>query len=213
VRIFNCVATMSVKKDHERMDILDKIFRSVQQSSAKGGTRAVEIAQKLNIHRATVHRHLSSLELMGKVEDKGGRWFAKVGEQSIKPSEKEIVIMLPLPKNLVAHAMALEAHARLLEDSGFEKTASTERIILEKIDESRSIKITGKNVDDIDLVRMGELIQQASQKGSRLKLRSIIKKLRMPDDVKAVAKNMDANFETESKGANKIVTEKTSSET
>ena len=102
----------------------------------------------------------------------------KTGEQIIKPLEKEIVIMLPLPKNQVQHVIALETHAKYLEDLGMPSVAALERIILEKIDETRSIRIKGKNVDDLDLEKLGNLIQQANQKSSTFSFKGLFKGLR-----------------------------------
>jgi uncharacterized protein (DUF111 family) len=104
--------------------------------------------------------------------------------------------MLPLPKNQVQHVIALEAHAKYLEDLGMPKVAATERIILEKIVETRSIRIKGKNVDDLDLEKLGNLIQQASQKSSIFNLKGLFKGLKKSLPNVAVInsqKNADAN--------------------
>ena len=108
---------MSNQKHRETMNRLDKCYNVVLQSSTKG-IRAVEIAEKLGIHRTMVHRHLNSLELMGKVESEHGIWRAKTGEQTIKPLEKEIVIQLPIPENQWQRIAALEVLAK----DGFGRT-------------------------------------------------------------------------------------------
>jgi DNA-binding transcriptional MocR family regulator len=137
------------QKDRESKNNLDRCYKVVQQSGS--GIRAIEIADQLGIDRTTVHRHLTSLDLRGKVESRGGKWFAKTAEQTIKPLEKEIVI-----------------------------TAKIYRITLEKIRETRTIKIKGKNVDDLDLEKLGNLIQQASEKSISANFRGLFKSLKRP---------------------------------
>lgn len=161
------------------MEKLDKCYRIVQQSGVKG-LRTTEIAEELGVHRSTVYKHLNSLELMGKIENKHGIWYAKTGEQTIKPLEKEIVIELPIPKNQWQHIALLEAYAKHLEDVGFSTTAEIHRTFLQKFNETRTIRIIGKNVDDLDLEKLGELIQQATKKSSRFNLRGLFKGSKKP---------------------------------
>ena len=168
---------MSNQKHHEYMKKLDKCYNVVLQSSTKG-ISAVEIAKKLSIHRTTVHGYLNSLELMGKVENEHGIWRAKTGEQTIKPLEKEIVIELPMPKDQWHRIALLEALAKDWEEANFPKTANTYRIFLEKFRETRTIKIKGKNVDDLDLEKLGNLIQQANEKSSKVNLKGLLKGLK-----------------------------------
>lgn len=168
---------MSNQKHHEYMKKLDKCYNVVLQSSTKG-ISAVEIAKKLSIHRTTVHGYLNSLELMGKVENEHGIWRAKTGEQTIKPLEKEIVIELPMPKDQWHRIALLEALAKDCEEANFPKTANTYRIFLEKFRETRTIKIKGKNVDDLDLEKLGNLIQQANEKSSKVNLKGLLKGLK-----------------------------------
>jgi hypothetical protein len=52
------------------------------------------------------------------------------------------------------------------------------RILLEKFRETRTIRIKGKNVDDLDLEKLGNLIQQANEKSSKVNLRGLFKSLR-----------------------------------
>jgi hypothetical protein len=165
---------MSNRKDHEVMNKLDKCYNVVLQSSAKG-ISAVEIAGKLGIHKTTAYNYLNSLELMGKVESEHGIWRAKTGEQTIKPLEKEIVIELPMPKGEYQRIAFLEAQAKEFERIGFSLLAEDIRILLEKFRETRTIKIKGKNVDNLDLEKLGELIQQATKKSSRFNLRGLFK--------------------------------------
>jgi predicted ArsR family transcriptional regulator len=166
---------MSIKKDHERMDKLDKCFSLVQQSSAKGGINAIELSKKLGVHRTTAHSYLTSLDLAGKVESRGGLWFAKTGEQTIKPLEKEIVIELPIPRNEVRRMVLLEQSAK---DFGKFDDDNIFRTMLEKEKEARTIRIIGRNVDDLDLEKVTKLIEQANEKSFSNGLRKIFTNLK-----------------------------------
>jgi len=169
---------MSSRKDRESMKILDKCYSIVQQSSAKGGISAIEIAEKLGKHRTTVHKYLNTLEYMGKVENQHGTWHAKAGEQTIKPLEKEIVIELPMPKSEWRRMALLEHLAQDWEESFPNSKENAYRITLEKFNETRTIKIKGKNVDDLDLEKIGNLIQQANEKSSKISLKGLFKGLK-----------------------------------
>jgi biotin operon repressor len=175
---------MSSKKDHESMENLERCYKIVQQSSSKGGISAIDVGSKLGMHRATVHRHLNSLELMGKVERKQGLWVATTGEQTIKPLEKEIVIELPMPKNKWFEVGRLQIHANYMKSIGFSEVAKMDETMIEKFNETRTIKIRGKNVDDIDLEKLGNLIQKASEKSSGFSLNRFIKGLKFPQEYK-----------------------------
>lgn len=164
-------------KNHEIMGKLDKCYSVVLQSSTKG-ISADEIAGKLSIHRTTVYHYLNSLQLMGKVENKGGIWYARTGEQAPKPLEREIVIELPLPKNQWQQVALTEMLAKDCEEAGFPKIATPYRIFLDTLRETRTIRIKGKNVDDIDLEKLGNLIQQANKKSSKVDLKGLLKTLK-----------------------------------
>jgi hypothetical protein len=168
---------MTNRKDHEYMENLDKCYNVVLQSGTKG-MRAVEIARKLGVHRATAHRYLVSLELMGKVEDDRGIWHAKTGEQTIKPLEKEIVIQLPMPEKEWQRMAFLESLARDWEQANLPESRNVYRISLEKLKETRTIRIKGKNVDDLDLEKLGSLIQQANERSSKFSLRGLFKRVK-----------------------------------
>jgi len=155
---------------------LDKCYKVVLQNSAKG-ISAVEVAKKLDIHKTTAYNYLNSLELMGKVENTHGIWRAKTGEQTIKPLEKEIVIELPIPKKEWQRIAMLEALAEDFDNAKLE-TANIYRISLEKFRETRTIRIKGKNVDDLDLEKLGNLIQQANEKSFKVNLRGLFKRLK-----------------------------------
>jgi biotin operon repressor len=168
---------MSNQKDHESKENLDRCYKMVLQSSAKG-ISADEIGRKLNLHRTTVYHHLNSLQLMGKVESKQGIWYPKTAEQTDKPLEKEIVIELPMPKNKWFDMARLATLTKYLEEKDLSGTADLTRIFLEKFNETRTIRIKGKNVDDLDLEKIGNLIQQATKKSSNFDLKGLLKNLK-----------------------------------
>jgi AcrR family transcriptional regulator len=159
------------------MEKLDKCYSIVQQSGVKG-LRTTEIAKKLGMHRSTAYKHLNSLELMGKIENKHGIWYSKAEEQTIKPLEKEIVIELPMPKDKWYDIALLEAYTAHLEDVGFQEVANITRTFLEKFNETRIVKIKGKNVDDLDLEKIANMIQQANEKSSSVKWKRLSKILK-----------------------------------
>ena len=168
---------MSNRKDHEFKENLERCYNIVRQSSAKG-INAVEVAEKLGKHRTTIHGYLNTLEYMGRVESQHGTWHVKTGEQTIKPSEKEIVIELPMPKDQWLRMALLEVEAKDCERAKLLHTAETMRILLEKLNETRIIRIKGKNVDNLDLEKLGNLIQQANQKASKVILKGLLKSLK-----------------------------------
>jgi len=168
---------MANQKNRESMKKLDKCYNVVLQSSSKG-ISAVEIARKIGKHRTTVHGYLASLELMGKVYSERGTWRVKTGEQTIKPLEREIVIELPLPKNQLESVALLEMLIKECEIKKYLITAEIFRTLLETLRETRTIKIKGKNVDDLDLEKLGNLIQQAHKKSSKVNLRNLFKILK-----------------------------------
>jgi len=155
------------------MGNLGKVYKTVQQSGVKG-IRAVEIAEKLHIDKTTVYSHLNSLDSRGLVESDQGIWRARTRDQT-KPLEKEIVIELPIPKKQAERIALLEILAKDFEGT---ETAETYRILLEKLRETRTIRIKGKNVDDLDLEKLGKLIQQATEKSSKIDLRRLLKSLK-----------------------------------
>jgi predicted ArsR family transcriptional regulator len=170
---------MSSRKDHKIMERRDKIYKLVLQSGTKG-IRAIEIARKLGIHKTVVHRDLDSLSIEGKVESDRGIWSAKTkGQptQTCQPSEKEIEIELPLPRKMLQPITALELVAREYEQYDDPELGALYRTIIEKERETRTIRIRGKNVDDLDLQRIGNLIQQAQDANSNFKLDGFFKKL------------------------------------
>jgi hypothetical protein len=168
---------MTNRKDHKAKERRDKIYKMVLQSSTKG-IRAIEIANKLQIHKTMVYRDLNTLNLTGQVESDQGIWHAKTGEQTIKPLEKEIVIELPIPKNEWQRLALLEHFARDWEKQFPNDKDNAYRISLEKFNETRTIRIKGKNVDDINLEKIASLIQQANEKTSKTNLKGIYKILK-----------------------------------
>jgi len=157
------------------MDKVDKCYRVVLQNSPKGGISAKKIAEKLGIHRTTVYDQLNSLELMGKVQGEHGLWRAKTGEQTIKPLEKEIIIELPMPEKEWQRMVLLEEAAKTF---GATESDNIFKTSLEKLKETRTIKIRGKNVDDLDLEKLGNMIQQASEKSSKVNLKGLLRSLK-----------------------------------
>jgi hypothetical protein len=115
---------------------------------------------------------------MRKVENEHGMWHAKTGEQTIRPLEKEIVIELPLPKDQAVSIGLLEVLANEAKERNFPRTAETYRTLLEKLKQTRTIEITGKNVDSLDLEKLGNLIQQANEKSSKVNLKGLFKSLK-----------------------------------
>jgi Mn-dependent DtxR family transcriptional regulator len=169
---------MPSRKQHESMMNLEKCLTLVQQSSAKGGISAKEVGEKLSVHRATAHGYLNTLEYMGKVESQHGRWFAKKGKQTVKPLEKEFVIKLPIPKNEVQRLAFIEAQAKKFERMNLSDLAEDLNIILNKYNESRTIRIKGKNVDDIELQKLANMIQEANERGSKTDVKNVFKGLK-----------------------------------
>jgi sugar-specific transcriptional regulator TrmB len=165
------------------MEKLDKCYSVVQQSGAKG-IRVPEIAKKIGVYRTTVYSYLRSLDLMGKVESDQGIWRAKTGEQTIKPLEKEIAIELPIPKNQLNYVARLAAYNVHLEHIGFSGIVEMNKAILEKFDEARTIRIKGKNVDDLELQKIGNLIREATAKSSKFNLRGLFKNLKSHSESK-----------------------------
>ena len=88
-----------------------------------------------------------------------------------------------MPRNKWADAARLQVHADYADEVGFHKIAKMEKTILEKFDETRTIRIRGKNVDDIDLEKIGKLIEQASEKSYKFSFKGLFKGLRksLPD--------------------------------
>ena len=168
---------MSNQKDHEFKENLNKCYSIVQQSRTKGMS-AVEVAEKMGKHRTTVHGYLNTLEHMGKVKSQHGLWFAKTGEQTAIPLEREIVIELPMPKSEWQRMVVLEQFAQDWEKTFPNSPRNLYRISLNKLRETRTIKITGKNVDDLDLEKLGNLVQQANRKSSKVDLTGLFKSLK-----------------------------------
>lgn len=139
---------------------------------------AADIAKQLGRHRTTVHSYLNSLELMGEVENQHGTWRIRTGEKTPKQLEKEITIELPIPKDQLQLTVQLELLAKYGELKNYPKVADIYRSILEKIRETRTITIKGKNVDDLDLDKIQNLILQANQEGSKINFKALLKKLK-----------------------------------
>ena len=167
---------MSDKRDVESTKNLNRCYNVVLQSSTKG-ISAIDIAKQLHLHKTTIHKYLKTLEYMGKVENEQGIYRVKKGEHTIQPLEKEIVIELPMPKNEWQRMVLLEEAAKTF---GATESDNIFKTSLEKLKETRTIRITGKNVDDLDLQKIANLIQQANEKSSLLNFRGLFKSLKRP---------------------------------
>ena len=77
---YRYVATKSHNGACKIMNSLDKCYKTLQQNCR--GLRAVDLAKELNLHRSTIHRNLSSLQLRGKVEERNGIWYANQNSQN-----------------------------------------------------------------------------------------------------------------------------------
>jgi tRNA pseudouridine-54 N-methylase len=64
------------------------------------------------------------------------------------------------------------------DDHKCRRTANIYRTILDKYNDTRTIRIKGKNVDDLDLEKTANLIQQANARASKINLRGLFKNLR-----------------------------------
>ena len=154
---------MSDKRKHEFMEKLDSCYSVVQQSSSKG-ISAREIAEKLGIHRTTAHSYLNTLELMGKVYSEHGLWYAKdVKESSIREKEIELTIELPV---LDEDEREVEAQLRAIAET-YPHAKSIKRY-LEARKELRTIKIRGKNIENIK-EELPKLIAEALEKHDKSK--------------------------------------------
>jgi hypothetical protein len=168
---------MSNQKDHGLTGNLYRVYKVLLRIGAKG-IHPQEIADELSIDKTTVYGHLSTLRHMRRAESEQGIWRAKTGEQTNKHLEKEIVIELPMPKNQWQRMALLEALAKDWEGANLPESGNTYKIFLEKFRETRTIRIKGKNVDDLDLEKAASFIQQANEESSKVSLRGLFKSLR-----------------------------------
>lgn len=157
------------------MDNLEKCYSFVQQSSTKG-ISAIELSKKLGKHRTTVHSYLNTLDYTGRVENRNGLWYPKTGQQTIKPLEKEIIIKLPLPEKEWRRMVLLEDAAKTF---GGRRSDNIFQISLDKLEETRTIHIIGKNVDDLQIAKVSELIKEANAK-TKFSLNNFFKGLKKP---------------------------------
>jgi hypothetical protein len=115
---------------------------------------------------------------MGRVENRNGLWYAKTVKSTDQTGEKEIVIELPVQEKEWRRLALIEAKAKDWEEKHPQKADSGYKILLAKYNETRIIRIKGKNVDDLDLEKVGNLIQKANEKSAKFNLKSFFKKLR-----------------------------------
>ena len=109
------------------------------------GKNANNFAENYRHLRNRLAKKFNRPELMGKVESKHGIWYSTTEEQTIKPLEREIVIELPLPTNKWADIARLQVHADFAESLGLPEVAKMEKTCIEKFNETRTIRIKGKN--------------------------------------------------------------------
>ena len=135
---------MSHKSKRKFMDNLERCYKIVQQSSSKG-IRAIEVAERLGVHRTTAHSYLNTLELMGKVYSEHGLWYAKESkDESIGEKEIELTIELPpLDEDEV------ETEAELRTILAIYPHLKSLKAYLEAKKELRTIKIRGRNIEEI----------------------------------------------------------------
>jgi hypothetical protein len=167
---------MSSPKYHQFMMNLRKCYEVVLQNTAKGGITANDIAKKMDMHKTVIHHLLNTLKAMKKVQDQHGNWFIRPKERTAETQEKEIVIELPIPKNEWQRIALLEDMARLF---GGNDPTNSFKTALQALKETRTIRVKGKNVDDLDLERVGNLVGEANRSFS-FNLKSLVKKLRVP---------------------------------
>jgi hypothetical protein len=77
--------------------------------------------------------------------------------------------------------------------------AKMEQTIIEKFNETRRIKITGKNVNDLDLEKVCNLVIQANEKSSKVSFKRILNSLKIPQlsSVKKDVPQLDQSEEVE----------------
>jgi DNA-binding Lrp family transcriptional regulator len=172
---------MSSQKDHESMEKRQQILGIIQQSSPKGGIKVTEISEKLGWHRTTVYDYVNALYNRGVIESDQGRWRVNTKGREVKPLEKEIIIKLPLPRSEWQRVV-------LLKDASTKFSAGREDNIFKKsldaLEETRTIRIIGKNVDDLDLQKVSELVKEASESSYKVKLKNIFKKSKKSEPIK-----------------------------
>jgi len=139
------------------MDNLERCYKIVQQSSSKG-IRAIEVAERLGVHRTTAHSYLTTLELMGKVYSEHGLWYAKDRkDESIGEKEIELTIKLP-PWD--EEERQREAELRYIAKKyGLSNLES----YLKFLEELRTIRVKGKNIEDVK-EQLPKLIMETLEK-------------------------------------------------
>ena len=163
------------------MEKRQQILEIIQQSSSKGGIRVIEISKKLGLHKTTVYDYVNALYNRGLIESDQGRWKANTSGQKVQPLEKEIVIKLPLPRS-EWQRMALLKDASTKFSAG--RADNIFKQSLDALEETRTIRIIGKNVDDLNLQKVSELVKEATESSYKVKLKNIFKKSKKPEHTK-----------------------------
>lgn len=132
------------------------------------------------------HLHCNLLyvkEVLGHKDTRSTeRYFSLFNEQNITwitiAAENEEEIILPIPKNQWQKMARLEVQANYMEGIGFSDVAKMHKTILEKVNETRIIRIKGKNVDNLNLEKIGNMIKEANKKSSKINLRGLFKNIK-----------------------------------
>ena len=160
------------------MEKRQQILELIQQSSPKGGIKVIEISKKLGWHKTTVYDYVNALYNRGLIESEQGCWRVSSTGQKVQPLEKEVVIKLPLPRNEWQRMVLLKDASTKFsvgrEDNIFKQS-------LDALEETRTIRITGKNVDDLNLQKISELVKEATESSYKIKLKNLFKKAPKPN--------------------------------
>lgn len=163
---------MSGKRAWKSKENLEKCYDIVLQSGAKG-ISVNDIATKLGKFRTSVYDYLYKLEREGRVVNRHSIWYANTEEPEIKPLVKEVAIKLPLSKRDWQREVLLEHSANVFGRAN--QSDNIFRISLDKLEETRTIRIIGKNVDDLTMQKIENLIKQANEKSFTVNLKGLFK--------------------------------------
>jgi hypothetical protein len=172
---------MSGRKVRESNINLEECYKLVRQSGSKG-MRAAELARKMRKDKSTIYDYLNTLEMRGKLRNSHGLWNA-MPEQTTEsqnpaiPLEKEYVIELPLPMKEWQRVALMKMNMEKYRQMGFTRRENLFKTFFEAFNETRIIRIKGKNADDADMEKMVSLVKQATEKSSKFNLKGLLKGL------------------------------------